>query len=104
MLLKHQFPGGTNQMELSRRMLVNRANVTGLIDRLERDGLVGRSRARGDRRSNLVRITSRGIRRLDNAEPRYFEGVRKIAGKIPARDRRKTMQTLLALCRLMETG
>lgn len=41
-------------------MLVSRANITGLVDRLERDGLVYREADPRDRRSLRAKITAQG--------------------------------------------
>lgn len=57
-----QTPGGLLMGELSRRLMVSNGNVTGLIDRLEAEGLVRRSRDPGDRRAVRVSITARGRR------------------------------------------
>ena len=46
--------------ELSRRLMVTNGNITGLIDRLVRDGLVERQPAPNDRRMQLVRLTDQG--------------------------------------------
>ena len=46
--------------ELSRRLMVTNGNITGLIDRLVRDGLVARETAPNDRRMQLVRLTDAG--------------------------------------------
>ena len=45
MMLGHQADesGGLSQARLSEMMLVNRANITGLIDRLEKAGMVQRT-------------------------------------------------------------
>ena len=43
-------------------------DVTRLIDRLARKGLVRRLRARTDRRLSLTRITSRGLTLVERAE------------------------------------
>ena len=48
--------------ELSRRLMVTNGNITGLIDRLVRDGLVERQPAPNDRRMQLVRLTDEGKR------------------------------------------
>ena len=45
MLLQYQFPEGTMQVELSKRMLVNRANVTGLVDTGQLVALLGKDDA-----------------------------------------------------------
>lgn len=46
--------------ELSRRMMVTNGNVTGLVDRLESEGLIVRESADGDRRVTIARLTPRG--------------------------------------------
>ena len=51
------------QVELGRRMLSSRANVTKLVDLLEGRGLVCRGSC-GDRRVNLVALTDAGARFL----------------------------------------
>lgn len=48
--------------ELSRRLMVSNGNITGLIDRLSRDGMVERQPAPSDRRMQLVRLTTEGER------------------------------------------
>jgi DNA-binding MarR family transcriptional regulator len=47
--------------ELGDRLIVTRATVTGLVDSLERRGLVHRSANPADRRSLLVEITPAGL-------------------------------------------
>ena len=48
-----------SQQQIARRLLVSRANVTGLIDRLEEKGLLERC-ACPDRRVNLICLTAKG--------------------------------------------
>jgi len=50
---------------LAARLHVTPRNVTGLIDHLERDGLVARVPDPGDRRSVLAHLTERGTARVD---------------------------------------
>jgi DNA-binding MarR family transcriptional regulator len=50
---------------LAGRLHVTPRNVTGLIDHLERDGLVARVPDPADRRSILARLTERGTERVD---------------------------------------
>jgi DNA-binding MarR family transcriptional regulator len=58
MLLHYQSgeEGGLSQAQLSDMMLVNRANITSLIDRMEKAELVVRTAAPGDRRYNIVKL------------------------------------------------
>src|SRR4030043_335836 len=50
--------GGLSQAQLSDMMLVNRANITTLIDRMEKAGLVIRTSA-SDRRTNIIKLTAK---------------------------------------------
>jgi len=45
---------------LSARLMVTSGNVTGLINAMEKDGLVVRRRHPGDRRSTLIGMTQEG--------------------------------------------
>lgn len=80
MLLYHQSgtKGGLNQAHLSGMMLVNRANITSLIDRMEKSGLVVRTAEPEDRRYNVVKLTTRGRKLLAQVEPLYAREVKKI--------------------------
>lgn len=49
---------------LSRRLMVSNGNVTGVIDRLARAGLVSRSASADDRRVQFIALTPRGRRRF----------------------------------------
>ncbi|MDE1994814.1 MAG: MarR family transcriptional regulator [Rhizobiaceae bacterium] len=46
--------------ELSKRTMVTNGNVTGLVERLEADGLVLRETPDGDRRVTVAKLTKRG--------------------------------------------
>ena len=60
--------------ELSEKLEVSRANVTGLIDRLEKDGLVCRIRDPQDRRSTRAMITTKAKNLMHKIMPvhNYF--------------------------------
>jgi len=97
MLLRYQTEDGSaDQTTLGRMLVVNRSNVTGLVDRMERDGLVTRLGDPADRRVKRVRMTPAGSRQLERAEPAYSARTREVmAGLTPAK--RAT------LCQLLET-
>ncbi len=79
MLLRHQGEvEGLNQAQLSKMMLVNRANITSLIDRMEKAGFVARTSAPSDRRYNIIKLTSRGEKLLAKIEPLYAKEVKKV--------------------------
>lgn len=64
---------GLSQTELAERLIVTKGNVGGLIDRLERDGLVERRANPEDRRSNKLYLTPAGCRAFDAAAPALEE-------------------------------
>jgi DNA-binding MarR family transcriptional regulator len=52
--------GALSSADLSRKLYVTPSNITGVIDRLERKGLVERIRKVGDRRVALITLTEKG--------------------------------------------
>jgi DNA-binding MarR family transcriptional regulator len=72
---QHQLPLG----ELADRLDVTPRNVTGLIDHLERDGMVERIDDPDDRRSTYARLTPAGGKRLDGMRAQGLEWQLKIA-------------------------
>lgn len=56
----HDAPEGMTMTQLSQRMMVSNGNVTGVVERLERDGDVQRESKPGDRRSSVIRLTAAG--------------------------------------------
>jgi DNA-binding MarR family transcriptional regulator len=57
-------PQGLTMGDLSQRLMVTGANVTGITDLLEAEGLVRRTVQPGDRRAFAVTLTSRGRRQF----------------------------------------
>lgn len=95
LLKNHDSEVGVSQTQLGRMLLVNRSNVTGLIDRMERAGLVERTAARGDRRTKLIRLTTHGRKQTERAEKAYFKRIDEVMGDLSPKD----MKTL---CRILE--
>jgi len=62
---------GLSLNELAERLLVTGGNVTGLIDRLERDGYVLRERNDEDRRIIYAKLTPKGKEIWHMIMPRY---------------------------------
>ncbi len=52
--------GDLSLSELSERIRAQNSTVTGIIDRMEREGLVGRERSKEDRRVVYIRLTAKG--------------------------------------------
>ena len=76
---------GQTLASLSRSMLVTAGNITGLVDRAARDGLVERRADPGDRRAWRVHLTPKGQRAFREAERRHAAQVKRLfAGLSPS--------------------
>ena len=83
--LLHLNPGGLSQTDLSRQLIMHRSNLTGLVDRLEKRGLVARREVAADRRAYSVVLTAAGARLLRDILPRYYEEAARVWDRLPAR-------------------
>lgn len=87
MILKYQSENGrANQSRLGEMLLVNRSNVTGLVDRIENAGWARRVPDRIDRRVKYVELTPSGEKILEKAERVYFGRIREVMKAISAKD------------------
>ena len=64
--------GPLSSASLSRRLYVTPSNITGIIDRLRKKGLVERIKKKGDRRTALITLTESGTE-LSNSLPDPIE-------------------------------
>jgi DNA-binding MarR family transcriptional regulator len=88
MLLKYQCSGGElDQSSLGRMLVVNRSNVTGLVDRMEHAGWVRRSPDAGDRRVKRVSLTAEGKLVLRTAEKAYLRRVDEAVADLTGQER-----------------
>ena len=63
--------------ELADAVLLSKSGVTRLVDRMERAGLVTRSRCTDDRRGTFAQLTEAGQQRLRATAPTHLEGVQR---------------------------
>ena len=96
MLLKHQSgeEGGLSQAELSDMMLVNRANITSLVDRMEKAKLVVRTAAANDRRFNIVKLTDKAKKLFAKVDPLYSKEVTKTMACLKQTEQKKLIKML----------
>ena len=85
---------------LAARAGVTRAAMTGLVDTLERDGIVTREPDPTDRRSILVRLTPAGVALLEKMLPDYFACVAAIMQPLRPPERKQ----LVALLEKLQRG
>jgi DNA-binding MarR family transcriptional regulator len=82
---------------LSRALLVTAGNVTGLVDRAERDGVVERRPDPDDRRASRVWLTDRGRTLIKSVLPIHDGTVHELIAGLPREDRRELRKVLGAL-------
>jgi DNA-binding MarR family transcriptional regulator len=80
--------------ELAEKAGVARATITGLVDTLERDGLVTRRHDSGDRRMMLIHLTPRGQATLDGILPGHFKQMAEQMAPLSENERRTLVRLL----------
>jgi DNA-binding MarR family transcriptional regulator len=95
-LLDHQADkdGGLSQAQISDMMLVNRANITSLVDRMEKADLVKRTAHANDRRYNIVKLTAKGRKLFEKVEPIYIEKVEQVTADLTKTELKVLMTAL----------
>lgn len=88
-ILRGAYPDGHARREIATRMLERAPDVTRLVDRLEAQGLVERSRAEQDRRLSISRITETGLDLLERMAPAIDEVNRYFGKRVSRRDCRE---------------
>jgi DNA-binding MarR family transcriptional regulator len=89
---------GQTLASLSRALLVTAGNLTGLVDRAERDGVVQRRPDPSDRRLARVWLTSRGRTLIRELLPAHAKHVHELLRGLPAQER-QDLRTLLGVLR-----
>jgi DNA-binding MarR family transcriptional regulator len=85
---------GFTFVELSRLLLVTSGNLTGIIDRLEAEGLVRRETELTDRRMIRMTLTPLGRKRTGEMLPQHAEDVAEMLSLLP-RERLAQLNELL---------
>jgi DNA-binding MarR family transcriptional regulator len=85
--------------EIAERTGVTRATVTGLIDTLERAGLVARTPNTDDRRMTSVVLTSRGELVIKNILPAHFRQMAWLMSPLDESERKILVQLLTKVLR-----
>lgn len=85
---------GQTPASLSRRMLVTAGNLTGLVDRAERDGVAERRPDPSDRRLARVWLTSEGRELVRSLLPPHAEHVSALLAPLDPGERRELRRLL----------
>ncbi len=79
---------------ISQRLWVTQANVTGLVDTLEKKRLVARRHAPHDRRVIPVALTPAGRQKIRSILPRHFRFVRNLFSQFGASEKEEFVRLL----------
>jgi len=83
MIIEHEGKeNGLSQVDICKKLLVTASNITKLLDRLDKDGLIIKHTQKGDRRVNLIKISKKGSELLDRAWPGYIKLIKELSGLI----------------------
>jgi len=90
-------PAGLSQRELGDVLVVDRSNVTGLLDRMAKAGWVRREAHPKDRRIHQVTLTTSGRQLWTKVWPLYEAAVEKVVAGISGADVKHALASLAAL-------
>jgi DNA-binding MarR family transcriptional regulator len=96
---------GLSQRDLCDELDLDRSTIAELLGRLERHGLVDRSRHAADRRRNTLRLTARGAAELERLRPRVDRVEHVLTDALSAAERselRRLLGIVLASARADE--
>jgi DNA-binding MarR family transcriptional regulator len=89
--------GDLSLSSLSERIRAQNSTVTGIIDRMEREGLVRRERSTSDRRVVLIRLSEKGARLAQKIEVEPMEIFRSALAALSRDDVRDLLRILTKL-------
>jgi len=98
-----QHPAGLSQRELSEALVVDRSNVTSLLDRMERHGWVRRRDHPADRRIHVVTLTPAGRRLWQKVLPGYLAAVAAVTAGCSAAELARVQVFLARLAGAVRT-
>jgi len=88
---------GLTQSELGTKMQVSRANITGLVDRLEKEGLVVRSTDPSDKRVFRVCLTNRAFALMHAFLPIHNDFMHKVMSSLDRNEKEMLISLLIKL-------
>lgn len=94
--------GQATQVELSRSLQLSQPTMTGIIDRLERAGLVKRERSTTDRRKVGISLTGEGRVRFESLPMPLQEQFMTRLMRLSSTERASVLQSLTRVVELME--
>jgi DNA-binding MarR family transcriptional regulator len=87
-------PAGLSQRALSDVLVVDRSNITGLLDRMTENGWVRRTDHPTDRRVYLVALTPAGRKLWQKVLPEYVAAVKRVTAGLSAAELQRAQAAL----------
>jgi DNA-binding MarR family transcriptional regulator len=94
--------GDLSLSELSERIRAQNSTVTGIIDRMEREGLVVRARSTEDRRVVKIKLTDKGARLAKEIQVEPMEIFRSALEGLSASEARDLLRILSKIARRVQ--
>lgn len=91
-ILRGAYPEGHPRCEIASRLVTRAPDVTRLLDRLERQGLVERCWSKENRRLSIARITAKGLALLNRVDPDIEAVQRETVARLSLRDQRSLVR------------
>lgn len=95
-ILRGAHPEGHPRYEIAERLITRAPDVTRLLDRLERQGLIERTWSKANRRHSIARITREGMEILAVLDSEVQRVRKELLGRL-------TQEQLLQLCAAFDT-
>ena len=97
LIVLHQHPEGIAPSVLAERVGVTRATVSAMMQRLERDGLIGVSSDTKDGRGKKVCLTEKGQEFMGEVLPGHYQRISKLMGKLSEEEQKGLIHLLKKL-------
>jgi DNA-binding MarR family transcriptional regulator len=92
--LNQEFDVGVTQNQLGSKLTVTSPNITGVLDRLERDNLVARETHPTDRRANIVKLTGEGQTLFEQAADVHALRIRELLAALTDEEKTELVRLL----------
>ncbi len=89
--------GDMNMTELANRVWKQNANITRIVDKLEKRQLVIRNAVAGDRRANSISITKSGSKLFKDVVPIIVSNYKDITSSISKEEEEITVNTMIKI-------
>lgn len=90
----YRHPSGVAQAQIGSELVVSRANVTVMLQRLKSRGLCAVARDPGDARVRRVKLAPAGAKLLDRIERPYLQEIERLTRHFPASELKRASDLL----------